>query len=77
MFNLGADAARRVSKAMIAVAGIGAGLFALSGVFADSHGTEGVLGGIGWFGFWVCVLGLIVLALVALRRSVARRTAAS
>jgi hypothetical protein len=64
-------------KTMIAVAGVGAGLFALSGVFADSHGTEGVLGGIGWFGFLICVLTLIVLALVALGRSVFRRTAMS
>jgi hypothetical protein len=26
-------------------------LFILSGVFKDSHGFAGVLGGIGWFGF--------------------------
>jgi len=64
-------------KTMIAVAGVGAGLFALSGVFADAHGAEGVLGGIGWFGFLICVLTLIVLALVALGRSVFRRTAMS
>jgi len=36
-----------------------------------------VLGGIGWFGFLICVLTLIVLALVALGRSVFRRTAMS
>ena len=61
-------------KAMLTVAGIGAVLFALSGVFAHSHGFEGVLGGIGWFGFLLCALTLIVLALVALGRGVLRRT---
>jgi hypothetical protein len=61
-------------KTMIAVAAAGAGLFGLAAIFrnADS-GVTGVLGGIGWFGFWACVLGLIVLALVALGRSVTRR----
>lgn len=62
-------------KVMIAVAGIGAGLLALSGVFDNANGLEGVLGGIGWFGFLVCVLALVVLALVALGRGVVRRTA--
>jgi len=62
-------------KAMLAVAGIGAVLFALGGVFQHSkHGVEWVLGGIGWFGFLLCVLTLIVLALVALGRGVLRRT---
>lgn len=48
-------------------------LFVLAGVFKDSHGFEGVLGGIGWFGFLLCVLLLIVWGVVALvqsRRSV-------
>ena len=61
-------------KAMLTVAGIGAVLFTLSGVFAHSHGFEGALGGIGWFGFLLCALTLIVLALVALGRGVLRRT---
>jgi hypothetical protein len=44
-------------------------LFIMSGVFKDSHGFEGVLGGIGWFGFLVCALILIVWGVVALVRS--------
>jgi hypothetical protein len=42
----------------------------------DTHGVRWVLGGIGWFGFLLCVLALIVLALVALGRGVFRRTSA-
>jgi hypothetical protein len=63
-----------VYKTMIGIAVAGAGLFALSGVFDNAHGFEGVLGGIGWFGFLFCVLALIVLALATLGRSVFRRT---
>jgi len=49
-------------------------LFALSGVFKDdTHGVRWVLGGIGWFGFLLCVLALIVLTVVALGRGVVRR----
>ncbi len=61
-------------KAMIAVASVGVALFTLSGILrnADS-GVTGVLGAVGWFGFWVCVLGSIALALVALGRGVLRR----
>lgn len=67
-----------LSQTMIAVAGIGAGLFALSGVFRHAHhGIGNALGAIGWFGFLVCVLGLIVLALAALGRGIVRRAAAS
>ncbi|HEX6762709.1 MAG TPA: hypothetical protein VF094_07915 [Gaiellaceae bacterium] len=62
-----------ITKAMLGVAALGAVLFALSGIFADAHGFEGVLGGIGWFGFLLCALTLIVLALVALGRGVLRR----
>jgi len=65
---------RLVYKTMIGIAVVGAGLFALSGVFDNAHGFEGVLGGIGWFGFLLCVLALIVLALATLGRSVFRRT---
>ena len=61
-------------KTMIGIAVVGAGLFALSGIFDNAHGFEGVLGGIGWFGFLLCVLTLIVLALATLGRSVFRRT---
>ncbi len=47
-------------------------LFVLAGVFQDSDGFKGVLGGVGWFGFLLCVLLLIVwgvVALLQLRRS--------
>jgi hypothetical protein len=65
-------------KTMIAVGALGVGLFTLSGILRNADGgVTGVLGGIGWFGFWASVLGLIVLALVALGRSVARRASAS
>jgi hypothetical protein len=50
-------------------------LFVLSGIFQDSHGFEGVLGGIGWFGFLLCALLLIVWGVVALVRR--RRTTAA
>ena len=65
---------RLVYKTMIGIAVVSAGLFALSGVFDNAHGFEGVLGGIGWFGFLLCVLALIVLALATLGRTVFRRT---
>ena len=64
---------RLVYKTMIGIAVVGAGLFALSGVFDNAHGFEGVLGGIGWFGFLLCVLALIVLAVYALGRGLFRR----
>ena len=48
-------------------------LFIMSGVFKDSHGFKGVLGGIGWFGFLLCMLALFVWGVVALVRS-RRRT---
>ena len=59
-----------------------AGIAALAGVLLlggyafrnDDHGIRWVLGGIGWFGFLACVVALIVLALVALGRTVFRRT---
>ena len=50
-------------------------LFIMSGIFKNSHGFEGVLGGIGWFGFLLCMLTLIVWGIVAFFRS--RRTTAT
>ena len=51
-------------------------LFVLSGVFKDdTHGARWILGGIGWFGFLLTTLALIVLAVTALVRS--RRRAAA
>jgi hypothetical protein len=64
-------------KVMGSIFGVAVVLFVLSGVFKDDdHGVKWVLGGIGWFGFLLCALVLIVLALVALARNVrSRRTA--
>jgi len=54
----------------------GAVLFALAWIFADTnHGVGSVLGAIGWFGFWICVLALLVLGAVWIVRS--RRPAAA
>jgi hypothetical protein len=65
-------------KTMSGIGVLAACLLGLSYPFRnDSHGVKDVLGGIGWFGFWVCVLALIVLALVALGRSIRRRTTAA
>ena len=68
---------RLVYKTMIGIAVVAAGLFALSGVFDNAHGFEGVLGGIGWFGFLLCVLALIVLVVYTLGRGIFRRTSAA
>lgn len=51
-----------------AVVALAVVLFILSGVFQDSHGFWGVVGGIGWFGWMICVLALIVWGIVALVR---------
>ena len=64
-------------RAMGAIAVTGAVLLVLSGVFKDAkHGVSWVLGGIGWFGFLICVVALVVLALVALVRGARRRVVA-
>ena len=61
-------------KAMAAIAVLGGGLLALGAVFSSNeHGIKWILGGIGWFGFLICALALIVLALVALGRGVRRK----
>lgn len=53
-------------------------LFALSGIFKDdTHGARWVLGGIGWFGFLLTSLALIVLAATALVRARRRSAAAA
>lgn len=65
----------KIYKAMGGVGVLAAVLLAGSYPFRnDEHGARWILGGIGWFGFLLCVLALIVLALVALGRSVFRRT---
>ena len=64
----------KLYKAMGGVAIIGAFLLVMSGVFKnDQHGVRWVLGGIGWFGFLLCVLTLIVLGVVAIARLARRR----
>ena len=64
---------RPLYKVMIGVAALAVPLLVMSGVWDNAHGFMGVLGGIGWFGFLVCVLTLIVLVLYALGRSLFRR----
>ena len=64
---------RPLYKLMIAIAVVAVPLFVMSGIWQDAHGFTGVLGGIGWFGFLLCVLALVVLALYALGRTVFRR----
>ncbi len=56
-------------RGAVAIVVLGVVLFVLAGVFQDSHGFKGVLGGIGWFGFLLCVLLLIVWGVVALVQS--------
>ncbi len=55
-------------------------LFALSGIPAfrnAKHGIKDVIGGIGWFGFMLTTLVLIVYsATLLIRRGLAARTAA-
>ncbi|MFL5954978.1 MAG: hypothetical protein ACJ76I_12825 [Gaiellaceae bacterium] len=65
---------RPLYKLMIAIAVLAVPLFAMGGVWSDAHGITGVLGGIGWFGFLLCVLALVVLALASLGKSILRRT---
>ena len=68
----------RVYKAMGGIAALGAVLLAVSYPFRnDEHGARWIVGGIGWFGFLLCVLALIALALFALGRGIFRRTSAA
>jgi hypothetical protein len=67
---------RPLYKSMIGFAVLGAVLLGVSGIWDNAHGFTGVLGGIGWFGFLVCVLALIVLTVTALGRGIYRRTLA-
>ena len=48
-------------------------LFVLAAVFADEdHGVKSVLGAIGWFGFWICLLVMVALTVVTLVRLLRR-----
>jgi hypothetical protein len=61
----------------IADAVVGAVLFVLAWVFADTdQGAGQVLGAIGWFGFWLCVLAMIAIGVFWFVR-VRRRPAAA
>lgn len=64
---------RPLYKLMIAVAVLAVPLLVMSGVWDNAHGFTGVLGGIGWFGFLLCILTLVVLALYGLGRGVFSR----
>jgi uncharacterized membrane protein len=65
---------RPLYRLMIGIAVLAAPLLVMSGVWDTAHGFTGVLGGIGWFGFLLCVLALIVLAVYALGRGIYRST---
>jgi hypothetical protein len=68
----------KIYKAMAAIAVLAVLLLAEGYPFRnDEHGVKWILGGIGWFGFLLCVVALIVLALVALGRSIRHRTSAA
>jgi uncharacterized membrane protein len=64
---------RPLYKLMIGIAVLAVPLLVMSGVWDNAHGFTGVLGGIGWFGFLLCVLALIVLVLYTLGRGLFRR----
>jgi hypothetical protein len=72
-------AMQRTTKVMGALFALDVCLFAMSGIPALKNAKSGwkdVLGGIGWFGFCLLTLGLIVFAVVTLvRRGLAGRTA--
>ena len=59
----------------IAVAVLGAILFVIAAILGQHpHGTfKNVLGGIGWFGFLICVLALILWAIYAVVASLRSR----
>jgi hypothetical protein len=63
-------------KLSLADAALAIVLFVLAGVFADEdHGVKWVLGAIGWYGFWVCLLVMLVLSVATLVRLLRRASA--
>ena len=68
---------RPLYKLMIGIAVLAVPLLVMSGIWDSASGVEGVLGGIGWFGFLLCALVIAVLTLVALGRGIYRRTTAA
>jgi hypothetical protein len=66
----------KLSRILVPLLALDVVLFVLSGVFKDdTHGARWILGGIGWFGFLLTTLALIVLAATALVRSRRARVA--
>jgi hypothetical protein len=53
------------------------GISAIPAFRNAEHGADWVIGGIGWFGFWLGALVLVVLAAATLVRGARRRRAAS
>jgi hypothetical protein len=67
-----------IARIMVPLLALDVVLFVLGGVFKDdSHGIKWVLGGVGWFGFLLTTLALVVLAVAALVRSRRPRPVAS
>lgn len=66
-----------LSRAAVAVVLLGAVLFMLGSVGQEDGGLwpdgPAWIGAIGWFGFLICLLVLLVLGVVALARSVGAR----
>ena len=60
---------KNLRRNIIVLVGLGAALFVVSGIFKnDDDGWRWIAGGIGWFGFLICVLSVLVLGVVAFRR---------
>jgi len=60
---------KNLSKKIAVLVGLGAALLVASGIFKnDDDGWRWIAGGIGWFGFLVCVLSVLVLGVVAFVR---------
>ena len=65
----GKDPVKNLSKKIVGLVVLGAALFVVSGIFKnDDDGWRWIAGGIGWFGFLICVLSVLVLGVVAFRR---------
>jgi len=63
-------------RTMGVIAGTAVVLLAVGYPFRDdTHGWRWIVGGIGWFGFLVCVVALVVLALTAAVRTALGRRA--
>jgi hypothetical protein len=68
----------KLAKILVPLLVLDFALFSMSGVFKnDKHGVRWVLGGVGWFGFLLTSLAVIVVAVAALVRSRRRTTGAA